>query len=184
MLKIALLDCAINEKCSLFQATFEQKKKTRGWHRGESVPPSLPLSTIRTPGTSYEKCCSLEGGRGICPLFSFPPRGIWHLKSPHPQEFAIQGKKNANTRGSARGELGADGIDWCINITSWFAVALAEIRTRRILREKMDGKQSKQACSYRFFLLGIHICQAWEQQQVLQHFGAKLADLTGGYCSI
>ena len=65
-----------------------------------------------------------------------------------------------------------------------FAVALAEIRTRRILREKVDCKQSKQACSYRFFLLGIHICQAWEQQQVLQHFGAKLADLTGGYCSI
>ena len=26
MLKIALLDCVINEKCSLFQATFEQKK--------------------------------------------------------------------------------------------------------------------------------------------------------------
>ena len=44
MLKIALLDCAINEKCSLFQATWEHKKKTRGWHRGESVPSSLPLS--------------------------------------------------------------------------------------------------------------------------------------------
>ena len=53
-----------------------------------------------------EKCCSVDGGRGICPLFLSPPRGIWQLKSPHPREFAIQGKKNANARGSARdGEL-------------------------------------------------------------------------------
>ena len=74
MLKMALLDCAINEKC-----------------------------------------CSVDGGRGICPLFSSPPRGIWQLKSPHPREFAIQGKKNANARESARreggGGLGAGGID-------------------------------------------------------------------------
>ena len=61
-----------------------------------------------------EKCCSVDAGRGICPLFSSPPRGIWQLKSPHPREFAIQGKKNANARGSAGGEggLGAGG---CIN---------------------------------------------------------------------
>ena len=25
-----------------------------------------------------EKCCSVDGGRGICPLFSSPPRWIWH----------------------------------------------------------------------------------------------------------
>jgi len=40
-----------------------------------------------------EKCCSVDGGRGICPLFSSPPQGIWQLKSPHPWEFAIQGEK-------------------------------------------------------------------------------------------
>ena len=66
-----------------------------------------------------EKCCSVDGGirRGICPLFSSPPRGIWQLKSPHPREFAIQGKKNANARGSPRGGggLSAGGIDWCIS---------------------------------------------------------------------
>ena len=33
-------------------------------------------------------------------------------------------------------------IPYC-NITSWFAIALAEIRTRRILREKADCKQSR-----------------------------------------
>ena len=32
-------------------------------------------------------------------------------------------------------------IPYC-NITSWFAIAMAEIRTRRILREKEDCKQS------------------------------------------
>ena len=40
-----------------------------------------------------EKCCSVDGGWGICPLFSSPSRGIWQLKSPQPLEFAIQGKK-------------------------------------------------------------------------------------------
>ena len=36
-----------------------------------------------------EKCCSVNGGRGICTLFSSPPWGIWQLKSSHPREFAI-----------------------------------------------------------------------------------------------
>ena len=62
-----------------------------------------------------EKCCSVVGGRGICPLFSSPPRGIWKLKSPHPGEFVVQGKKktkqnktnaNANARGLSRGGAG------------------------------------------------------------------------------
>ena len=59
-----------------------------------------------------------DGGRGIGPLFSSPPQGIWQLKSPHPREFATQDKKNANARGSARegGGLGAGGIDWCISL--------------------------------------------------------------------
>ena len=57
-----------------------------------------------------EKCCSVDGGRGIRPLFLSPIRGIWQLKSPLPREFAIRGKKNANTRGSARG--GGGGRGW------------------------------------------------------------------------
>ena len=31
-------------------------------------------------------------------LFASPPRGIWQLKSLHPQDFAIQGRKNVNGR--------------------------------------------------------------------------------------
>ena len=64
-----------------------------------------------------EKCCSVDGGRGICPFFLSPPRGIWQLKSPHPREFAIQGKKKLKTgvslaeRWGGGGGLGAAGID-------------------------------------------------------------------------
>ena len=51
---------------------------------------------------SMKNVAVFYGGRGLCPLFSSPPRGIWQLKSPHPREFAIQGKKkNANARGGA-----------------------------------------------------------------------------------
>ena len=56
-----------------------------------------------------KKGCSIDEGRGICPLFSSPPWGIRQLKSPHSWEFAIQGKKNANARGSARGGGGGGG---------------------------------------------------------------------------
>ena len=71
------------------------------------------------------KRCSVDGGRDICPLFSSPPLGIWQIKSPHPREFAIQGKKknmlmpgSQPGRGGGGGALamGAAGIDWCINI--------------------------------------------------------------------
>ena len=58
-----------------------------------------------------EKCCSVDGGRGICPLFSSPSRGIWQLKSPHPRESAIQGKKILITGGHPRGGGGA-GRSW------------------------------------------------------------------------
>ena len=69
------------------------------------------------------KRCSVDGGRDICPLFSSPPLGIWQIKSPHPREFAIQGK-NKNMlmpesqpgRGGGALAMGAAGIDWCINI--------------------------------------------------------------------
>ena len=62
MLKMALLDCAINEKC-----------------------------------------CRDDGGWGIYPLFSSPPRGFDSSKVPTPGEFVIQGKKNAEVRRSAGG---------------------------------------------------------------------------------
>ena len=44
-----------------------------------------------------KKCCTFDGGRGICPLFSW----ICQLKSPHPREFAIQGKNLSNGKNLA-----------------------------------------------------------------------------------
>ena len=46
-----------------------------------------------------EKCCSVDGGRGICPLFSSPPWG-----------FAKKCQYLGVTQGG-RGVLGAGGID-------------------------------------------------------------------------
>ena len=69
-----------------------------------------------------EKCCSVDGGRGICPLLSSPPWGIWQLKSPHPREFVMQGKKKKKKK-----RLGAAGIDWCIILKSvWRARVLLQ----------------------------------------------------------
>ena len=65
-----------------------------------------------------KKCCSVDRGRGICPLFSSPPRGIWQLKSPHPREFAIQGKKMLMP-GDLPGDQpgGGEAGDWLMNKT-------------------------------------------------------------------
>ena len=40
-------------------------------------------------------------------FFLSPPRGIWQLKSPHPREFAIQGKKMLMPGGQPAGGWGA-----------------------------------------------------------------------------
>ena len=49
-----------------------------------------------------KKCCIfLEDGAFA--LFFVPTPGGLTAQGSHPREFAIQGKKNANTRGSARG---------------------------------------------------------------------------------
>ena len=56
-----------------------------------------------------EKCCRVDGGQGICPLFSSAPLGIWQLKSPQPREFAIQGKKMLMAEVSPGGERGGGG---------------------------------------------------------------------------
>ena len=74
-----------------------------------------PLNWHYLTVRSLKKCCSVDGGRGICPPFFVPTPRIWHLKSPHPREFAIRGKKMLMPGGQPWGGLGAGGIDWCIN---------------------------------------------------------------------
>ena len=71
-----------------------------------------------------KKCCTVDGGRGICPLFSSPPRGICRFKSPHPREFAIQGQKmlipGDQPGGGAWAQVELTDAKW-LNLFSWLA---------------------------------------------------------------
>ena len=49
-----------------------------------------------------EKCCSVDGGRGICPLFFFPTPGDWTAQeSPSPGNLPRKEKKMLMSGGSA-----------------------------------------------------------------------------------
>ena len=63
-----------------------------------------------------EKYCSVGGGRGICPLFSSPPRGFDSSRVPTPGNLPSKAKKMLMPGGQPGkgGGLGAGGIDWCI----------------------------------------------------------------------
>ena len=119
------------------------------------------LKTALFDCANNEKCCSVDGGRGICPLFSSPPRGIWQLKSPHPREFAIQGKINANARGSASGVggLSAGGIDWCI-IQGKFVVIVEDslvnflVKTSRISASSVSSSRGSSVICVKIFKHG------------------------------
>ena len=62
-----------------------------------------------------EKCCSVDGGRGICPLFSSHPEGFDSSRVPTPGNLSSKAKKLLMPGGQPGGVLGAGGIDWCIN---------------------------------------------------------------------
>ena len=40
-----------------------------------------------------EKCCNFDGGRGICPIFSTPPRGFDSSRVPTPGNLPSKAKK-------------------------------------------------------------------------------------------
>ena len=56
-----------------------------------------------------EECCSVDGGRGHLPSFFVPTPGDLTAQESPTREFAVQGKKNANARGSAGGGGGGGG---------------------------------------------------------------------------
>ena len=62
-----------------------------------------------------EKCCSVDGGRGICPLFVFPTPGDWTAQeSPPPRNLQSKAKKvllSGGSPGIGGGGAGAAGID-------------------------------------------------------------------------
>ena len=50
-----------------------------------------------------KKCCTVDGGRGICPLFSSPPRGICSSRVPIPGNLPSKAKKMLIPGGQPRG---------------------------------------------------------------------------------
>ena len=62
-----------------------------------------------------EKCCIVDGGRGICPLFSSPPGGFDSSRVPTPGNVPSKAKKmqcpGFSPGGGEEGGLGAGGID-------------------------------------------------------------------------
>ena len=50
----------------------------------------------------FDSAISIDGGQGICPLFSSHPRGFDSSRVPTPGNLPSKAK-NANARGSARG---------------------------------------------------------------------------------
>ena len=91
-----------------------------------------------------EKCCSVDGGRGICTLFSSSPRGIWTLNIPHPREFAIQGKTTLIPGGQPGGG-GAVGIDWCMKLRLIVMFINLEYRARERQRKRKSRRQASEA---------------------------------------
>ena len=66
-----------------------------------------------------EKCCSVGGGRGICPLFSSPLRGIWQLKSPQPGNLLSKAKKMLMLGGQPGGVgEGRDKMFVCVGLVN------------------------------------------------------------------
>ena len=86
--------------------------KSLNWHS----------STVR----SRKMSCSVDGGWDIYPLFLSPSPEIWQLKSPHPREFAIQGKKNDKARGSVGGGGGGSGLSWKWLLTDALILVLSQ----------------------------------------------------------
>ena len=91
-----------------------------------------------------EKCCSVDGGRGICTLFSSSPRGIWTLNIPHPREFAIQGKTTlipGGPPGGGGGRLELTDV-WSLDWLSCSSIWNIEQEKGRG-KEKVGGRPAK-----------------------------------------
>ena len=58
-----------------------------------------------------EKCCSVYGGQGICPLFRPHPGGFDSSRVPTPGNLPSKAKKMLMPGGQPGGALGAAGID-------------------------------------------------------------------------
>ena len=87
--------------------------KNNAFHKGRRLSGTLSSSSsslLSSLSSSLLGCAvnenfyNVDWGRGIFPLFSSPPRGIWQLKCLSPLV--------PDARGLARGQIGAVGFDW------------------------------------------------------------------------
>ena len=70
---------------------------------------------------SIKKCCSVDGGRAICPLFSSPPGGFDSSRVPTLGNLPSKAKKMLIPGGQpGGGGLGAS--DWCINRETFLGI--------------------------------------------------------------
>ena len=81
--------------CAILHKSWRQVRLKLPSPRNVSILSSLILQCWRRTGH-------------LLSFFSSPPRRIWQLKSPHPREFAIQGKKML----IPGGQPGAGGEGW------------------------------------------------------------------------
>ena len=58
-----------------------------------------------------KKCCTVDGGQGICPLFFPHPGGFASSRVPTPRNLPSMAKKMLIPGGQPGGGLGAGGID-------------------------------------------------------------------------
>ena len=71
---------------NILKEVFENNKMVSS-KRSEKSHIKMHYSTVR----SMKRAA--DWGRGICPLFSSPPIGIWQLKCPRPRDLPSMGKK-------------------------------------------------------------------------------------------
>ena len=115
-------------RCGMTRATFSTQvlRFTRGF--------VFYLSKITISGVPEKKVASTL-------IFFYCEQSLIFLYKVTVREI------NPSTQAASRDKWGRNIMSKVIpilywNITSWFAIALTEIRTRRILREKEDCKQS------------------------------------------
>ena len=80
-----------------------------------------------------------DGGRGVCPLFSSPLRGIWQVKSPNPLWIMPGGQPGRVLKGGGGG-LSAAGIHLCTLKKPRAFSVLSHVAIHLLNRKQKMGK--------------------------------------------
>ena len=83
-----------------------------------------------------EKYCSVGGGRGICPLFSSPPRGFDSSRIPTPGNLPSKAKKMLMPGGQP-GKGGGAGGRW-----NWWCIMHRNVKYKNVQQSFNPGLQA------------------------------------------